>query len=156
MLVTGTGIAVALAVVIAIWFLFFGSSFLSVFSSDTAQETVAETGLPTTNEQQFMITDTEVGTGAEAVAGATVSVAYVGRLENGQVFDASENHGGPYTFVLGQGAVIQGWDQGLLGMKVGGKRTLVIPPELGYGAQAVGPIPANSTLIFDVELTDVR
>ncbi|MGB4076512.1 MAG: FKBP-type peptidyl-prolyl cis-trans isomerase [Minisyncoccia bacterium] len=103
-----------------------------------------------------MVTDTVMGTGAEAVPGKTVVVNYVGRLENGQVFDASESHGQPFSFVLGSGQVIPGWEEGIQGMKVGGKRTLVVPPEKAYGAQAVGPIPANSTLIFDVELLEVR
>lgn len=103
-----------------------------------------------------MITDTVQGAGAEAVAGKTVTVNYVGTLENGTVFDASANHGQPFTFTLGAGKVIQGWDEGIVGMKVGGKRHLVIPPDKGYGPQAIGSIPANSTLIFDVELLSVQ
>ncbi len=103
-----------------------------------------------------MITDTVVGTGAEAVPGKQVTVNYVGMLENGQVFDASANHGQPFTFTLGVGQVIAGWDEGVAGMKVGGKRHLVIPADKAYGAQAVGSIPANSTLIFDVELVAVQ
>jgi FKBP-type peptidyl-prolyl cis-trans isomerase len=103
-----------------------------------------------------MITDTVVGSGAEATPGKTVSVNYVGMLQDGTVFDASANHGSPITFTLGSGQVIPGWEQGIAGMKVGGKRHLVIPPDLGYGAQANGPIPANSTLVFDVELVAVQ
>ena len=106
---------------------------------------------------QLMTKDEVVGTGAEAKAGDTVTVQYVGMLTNGTVFDASRNHGSTgFTFVLGAGQVIKGWDQGVAGMKVGGKRELVIPASLGYGAQSVGSIPANSTLVFEVELTDVK
>jgi peptidylprolyl isomerase len=100
--------------------------------------------------------DTVVGTGTEAVVGKTVTVNYVGVLQNGTKFDASADHGQPFSFPLGAGKVIQGWDTGVAGMKVGGTRILVIPPALGYGANAMGPIPANSTLIFEVQLVDVK
>ncbi len=88
--------------------------------------------------------------------GDTVSVNYVGTLQNGTKFDSSYDRGEPITFVLGSGRVIKGWDEGILGMKVGEKKHLVIPPEKGYGNRAVGSIPANSTLIFDVELVGVN
>ena len=101
------------------------------------------------------ITDLEEGTGAEAVAGQTVSVNYRGSLTNGKEFDSSYGRG-PFSFRLGGGQVIQGWDEGVAGMKVGGKRRLVIPPELGYGARgAGGVIPPDATLLFDVELLKV-
>jgi hypothetical protein len=101
------------------------------------------------------ITDLEEGTGAEAVAGQTVSVHYRGSLTNGKEFDSSYGRG-PFSFRLGGGQVIQGWDEGVAGMKVGGKRRLVIPPELGYGARgAGGVIPPDATLLFDVELLKV-
>jgi FKBP-type peptidyl-prolyl cis-trans isomerase len=100
--------------------------------------------------------DSVVGTGAEAVAGKKVSVHYTGTLTDGTKFDSSVDRGQPFTFTLGQGEVIQGWDQGVAGMKVGGKRKLTIPPSLGYGSTANGPIPANSTLLFDVELLGVE
>lgn len=159
--VTGTGIAVAIAVVIALAFLFFGSSVIELFGGSNSAagiESVSdENGEATTSTNgAFMKEDVVMGTGAEAVAGKSVTVNYVGKLTDGQVFDASTNHGQPFTFDLGAGQVIAGWDQGLVGMKVGGKRILTIPPEMGYGAQAVGPIPANSTLIFEVELLDVK
>ena len=102
--------------------------------------------------------DNEVGTGAEAVAGKSVSVHYTGWLqqpdgEKGKKFDSSLDRGSPFSFRLGGGQVIKGWDEGVAGMKVGGKRTLIIPSELGYGARgAGGVIPPNATLIFDVEL----
>ena len=104
------------------------------------------------------IKDEVVGTGAEAVAGKMVTVNYTGTLSDGKKFDSSYDHGQPFSFVLGAGQVIQGWDEGVAGMKIGGKRMLTIPPELGYGNQNVGGglIPPNSTLIFEVELMDVK
>jgi len=105
---------------------------------------------------QVKIEDIQVGTGAEAAAGKTVSVNYTGTLTNGVVFDSSYQRNEPITVTLGAGQVIPGWEQGLQGMKVGGKRKLTIPPSLGYGAQGQGAIPPNSTLIFEVELLDVK
>ena len=102
-----------------------------------------------------MVQDQVVGTGAEAAVGNTVSVNYTGKLQNGTVFDTSVGKA-PIEFPLGGGYVIPGWDQGLVGMKVGGKRLLIIPPSLGYGSQDYGPIPGNSTLIFEVELVGVK
>ena len=103
----------------------------------------------------LLVEDLVVGTGATAAVGDTVSVHYVGTLTNGTVFDSSYSRNQPFTFRVGAGQVIAGWDQGIPGMKVGGKRRLTIPPSLGYGNQANGPIPANSTLIFDVELLSI-
>jgi FKBP-type peptidyl-prolyl cis-trans isomerase len=100
--------------------------------------------------------DLVVGTGAEAKAGQKVEVHYTGTLTNGSKFDSSLDRGRPFGFTLGAGQVIKGWDQGVAGMKVGGKRKLTIPPDLGYGARGFPPvIPANSTLIFEVELLSV-
>ncbi|PJE75996.1 peptidylprolyl isomerase [Candidatus Uhrbacteria bacterium CG10_big_fil_rev_8_21_14_0_10_48_11] len=96
------------------------------------------------------------GTGAEAVNGAKVTVDYTGWLTDGTKFDSSVDRGTPFTFTLGAGQVIPGWDQGVLGMKVGEKRRLTIAPELGYGASGVGPIPPNATLVFEVELLGVQ
>ena len=115
----------------------------------------------TTTPSGLQITDTEVGTGATAAAGQEVSVHYTGWLFNsgvqGTKFDSSKDRGQPFGFSLGAGMVIKGWDEGVAGMQVGGKRTLVIPPELGYGARgAGGVIPPNATLKFDVELLAVR
>ena len=108
--------------------------------------------------------DHKIGTGATAVAGKTVFVHYTGWLfdaaaadNKGRKFDSSRDRGQPFSFPLGEGYVIQGWDKGVEGMQVGGQRTLTIPPELGYGARgAGGVIPPNATLVFDVELLDVR
>ncbi len=175
--VTGTGIAVALAVVIALAFLFFGPALFTPFDAAKAPATLDQTATTTTMEinmsetagsepgpvgqplpTTLTIRDVVVGTGAEATPGSLVSVQYVGMLPDGTVFDASAKHGGePFTFPLGAGRVIKGWDQGVAGMKVGGKRQLIIPPDLAYGDQAVGGvIPANATLIFDVELVGVK
>jgi FKBP-type peptidyl-prolyl cis-trans isomerase FkpA len=115
------------------------------------------------NITSLQITDVKVGTGASAASGKTVSVHYTGWLydpkaadKHGKKFDSSKDHGEPFSFKLGSGQVIRGWDQGVAGMKVGGKRTLVIPSELGYGSKgAGGAIPPNATLLFDVELLGV-
>jgi FKBP-type peptidyl-prolyl cis-trans isomerase len=101
------------------------------------------------------IEDIKAGTGQEAVTGMAVEVHYTGWLTNGDKFDSSLDRGEPFSFGLGLGQVIKGWDQGVAGMKVGGKRRLTIPPELGYGNRKAGPIPANSTLVFEVELLKV-
>ena len=110
----------------------------------------------------FSSTDLRVGTGTEATNGRAVTVNYTGWLysasapsNKGTQFDTNAGRG-PFVFILGARQVITGWDQGLLGMRVGGLRRLVIPPSLGYGAQANGPIPANSTLVFEVELLNVQ
>jgi FKBP-type peptidyl-prolyl cis-trans isomerase len=97
------------------------------------------------------------GTGQQAVAGKTVSVHYTGKLTDGKVFDSSYTRGEPIEFPLGAGRVIKGWDEGIALMKVGGKATLTIPPELGYGARgAGGVIPPNATLVFEVELVSIK
>ena len=101
-------------------------------------------------------TDLHVGQGAEATTGKTLQVHYTGTLTDGKKFDSSLDRGKPFVFKLGAGNVIKGWDQGVVGMKVGGKRKLVIPPEMAYGARGFPPvIPPNSTLVFEIELLGV-
>lgn len=101
-------------------------------------------------------TDLVVGTGDEAVAGKKVSVHYVGTLTNGSKFDSSRDRDEPFDFALGRGQVIKGWDEGIAGMRVGGKRKLVIPPDMAYGKRGFAPvIPPDSTLVFEVELLGV-
>lgn len=113
-------------------------------------------GQPTITPSGLQYWDIVVGTGATAVPGKPVSVHYTGWLTNGEKFDSSLDRGKPFIFPLGEGQVIKGWDEGVAGMKAGGKRQLRIPPSLGYGESgAGGVIPPNATLIFDVELIGV-
>ena len=112
---------------------------------------------PVAEVTELKMEDAKVGTGAVAEAGKRVTVHYTGWLTNGTKFDSSKDHGQPFTFQLGAGQVIKGWDQGVAGMKVGGQRKLTIPPTLGYGANgAGGVIPPNATLVFEVELLGVN
>jgi len=111
---------------------------------------------PQPGDEKLVKKDITVGTGAETKAGDTVTVNYLGTLENGAKFDSSYDRNTPFSFTIGKGEVIRGWELGLLGMKVGGKRDLIIPPELGYGAQTQGPIPPNSVLKFTIELLDTK
>jgi len=114
-------------------------------------------GNEVTTSSGLQYVDLTIGTGAIAAAGQTVSVHYTGWLENGKKFYSSVDRGQPFSFPLGAGRVIKGWDEGVATMKVGGLRKLTIPPDLGYGARgAGGVIPPNATLVFDVELLDVR
>ena len=111
----------------------------------------------TTTDTGLKYTDLVVGKGAAPAKGKKVSVHYTGTLENGTKFDSSVDRNEPFSFVIGVGQVIKGWDEGVMSMKVGGKRKLVIPSNLGYGARgAGGVIPPNATLLFDVELLDVQ
>ncbi len=110
-----------------------------------------------TTESGLKYVDLTVGTGREAAAGTQVTVHYTGWLTNGTKFDSSVDRHDPFSFPIGGGKVIRGWDEGVAGMKVGGKRKLTIPPQLGYGTRgAGGVIPPNATLVFDVELLEVR
>jgi FKBP-type peptidyl-prolyl cis-trans isomerase len=114
------------------------------------------TSSSTQNQTDLKIEDLKVGQGQEVKKGDTVQVNYLGTLTNGQKFDSSYDRNQPFEFQVGAGQVIEGWDQGLLGMKIGGKRKLTIPSALGYGNQPVGTIPANSTLIFEIELITIK
>jgi FKBP-type peptidyl-prolyl cis-trans isomerase len=106
---------------------------------------------------ELLIEDTQIGTGAEATAGKNVKVHYTGMFPDGRVFDSSLPRAEAFIFPLGAGHVIQGWDKGVAGMRVGGKRKLTVPPHLGYGARgAGGVIPPNATLVFEVELLGVE
>lgn len=118
---------------------------------------MAENNQEVTMPSGLKYVDQVVGTGEVAVAGKTANVHYTGWLENGKKFDSSVDRGQPFSFPLGAGRVIKGWDEGVQGMKVGGKRKLTIPSDLGYGSRgAGGVIPPNATLIFDVELLGIR
>ena len=139
------------------------SAFAACKASDSSPSSATgETGLSSITTLQ--VTDVKVGTGADATNGKTVTVHYTGWLYNqaagdhhGTKFDSSRDRNQPFPFLLGAGQVIKGWDQGVAGMKVGGQRTLTIPPSLGYGSTgAGGVIPANATLVFDVELLGVQ
>jgi peptidylprolyl isomerase len=177
---TQTGIATALALVVVIAFFLIPGlwPFRPSAPVTKADQTAAAVTVPTqatntpnttntTNNtmppsqaidaKELSAKDLVVGTGAEAAAGDVVTVNYVGSLTNGTVFDASANHGNTgFSFKLGAGLVIKGWDQGLVGMKEGGKRVLVIPASMAYGNQSVGTIPPNSTLLFEVEMLKVQ
>nr|WP_202924841.1 FKBP-type peptidyl-prolyl cis-trans isomerase [Myxacorys almedinensis] len=110
---------------------------------------------PVTTDSGLQYTDLVEGTGASPTKGQKVTVHYTGTLEDGTKFDSSRDRGQPFDFKIGVGQVIKGWDEGVSSMKVGGRRQLVIPPELGYGSRGIGPIPPNATLLFDVELLNV-
>ena len=105
---------------------------------------------------EIKIEDIKVGTGPAVKSGDVIDINYVGTLTNGSKFDSSYDRGQPFETQIGVGQVIKGWDLGVIGMKAGGKRKLTIPPSLGYGDQAIGPIPPNSTLIFEVELVKIK
>ncbi|MFZ1074921.1 MAG: FKBP-type peptidyl-prolyl cis-trans isomerase [Minisyncoccia bacterium] len=134
------------------------SSSTGQLSMPTENGTGSSASQTITTADGLQITDESVGQGPAAAAGDTVTVQYVGSLTNGTVFDASANHGSQgFTFPLGAHQVIAGWDEGVVGMKVGGKRKLVIPPSLGYGAAgAGGVIPPNATLVFEVEVVKIQ
>ncbi len=120
------------------------------------EETLEKQGATMNDVTELQITDVQEGTGAIAKIGDKVSVHYTGQLTNGKVFDSSRTRGTPFEFTLGEGRVIEGWEQGIQGMKVGGQRQLIIPPSMGYGPYGSPPvIPENATLIFDVELMGI-
>ena len=159
-----TGIAIALAIVVVLLFIMLGFFGVSGFGGDQDPASLAEGGpqaildelTQTGTVSELRVSDVASGSGVETKAGDTVTVHYIGVLPDGTVFDSSRDRGTPFSFTLGVGQVIQGWDQSLIGKQVGDRFIVAIPPELGYGAQAVGSIPANATLIFDVEVLDIQ
>jgi FKBP-type peptidyl-prolyl cis-trans isomerase len=147
------GLLAAGAIGIGIWYMAVRDS---QDSAPRMEEVVVDTSANTSAPEGLVIEDAEVGQGSAVAIGDTIAVRYTGYLENGTVFDSTDLHGGePFTFTVGAGQVIRGWDDGLVGMHVGGKRRLVIPPELAYGPRGMGPIPPNATLTFDVELVSI-
>lgn len=144
----GEWIAVFIAVFVVGFFFIFGQTLVGILNPK-AKASMQQ-------QSELQIQDEVVGTGEVANTGNRVTVHYTGRFTDGKVFDSSVTRGEPFQFVLGSGQVIKGWDQGVVGMKVGGKRILIVPPDLGYGMEDYGPIPGGSTLIFEVELLKVE
>ena len=132
------------------------SSLIGDFAVSSNDLNVILNGQPAVTKDELKIEDVALGQGEEAKNGDTLVVHYVGTLQNGTKFDSSVDRGQPFTFVLGSGNVIKGWEQGMLGMKIGGHRRLTIPPDFGYGARGQGAIPPNSTLIFEIDLLDIK
>ncbi len=138
-------------------------SLLLTACNETAEATpTVATGIPPVSGTTVITAsglkyiDVKVGSGSEAKEGQTLTVQYTGYLTTGQKFDSSYDHGRPFSFRLGDGHVIKGWEEGLVGMKVNGKRRLLVPSSLGYGSKSKGSIPANADLIFDVELLKAK
>ena len=142
-------VAVVVALFVIGFFFLFGQSLISFFTG-------GQSNINVMTQQKVSIQDTLVGTGDIAGAGDRVTVHYTGRFIDGTIFDSSLTRGEPFQFILGVGQVIKGWDDGVAGMRVGGKRILSVPPELGYGVNDYGPIPGGSTLIFEIELLKVE
>lgn len=139
-------IAVTVGIFAIGFFFVFGQAVMSIINPNASKQM----------NQQLQIQDEVVGTGDVAQPGDMLTVHYTGKLPDGTVFDSSYNRNEPFRFKLGAGMVIKGWDEGMVGMKVGGKRILIVPPDYGYGADGVpGVIPGNSTLIFEVELIKI-
>ncbi len=146
------------AAIVPMLFVVSGASHLSAQKKDSVYMGKPRTteGDTLTSKTGLKTIDIRIGKGKPAVKGSSVFVHYVAKLEDGTIFDSADDKARPFVFKLGKGKVIKGWDEGIVGMKVGGKRILIVPPELGYGGEAYGPIPANSTLVFEVDLVDVR
>jgi peptidylprolyl isomerase len=125
-------------------------------SDDTLRQALTSAVSPTGTLQGLVANDVRFGVGQPVEKGDTVVVHYIGTLQNGFEFDNSNKRGAPYTFTVGEGKVIKGWEEGIVGMKVGGARILVIPPHLGYGKDGFGPIPPNAPLVFSIELLEIK
>ena len=147
-------VAIAVAVVFVSYTLF-GGSIIGLFQQNSMNENSTATVANSFNNNGVIINDVLVGQGVEVETGQLVSVHYILSLSDGTIVQNSKDFGEPFKFTLGAGEVIPGWELGFAGMKVGGVRTIVIPPELAYGANQAGPIPPNSTLIFTIELVEV-
>ncbi len=148
-----------IAVVVGIVFLAVVIFFAFGLNGKPSETSPIETFTQTTDTkipEDLKIEDTKVGTGSAVKSGDNIVINYLGTLSDGTKFDSSYDRGTPFETQIGVGQVIKGWDLGVIGMKVGGKRKLTIPPELGYGSQATGSIPANSILIFEVELMEIN
>ncbi|MGB3922269.1 MAG: FKBP-type peptidyl-prolyl cis-trans isomerase [Minisyncoccia bacterium] len=130
-------------------YLLFSNLIMNLFNSSPESNARApETG--------FVAEDLLLGTGPEAARGDTVVVHYIGSFPDGKIFDSSLDRNVPFEFILGTGSVIRGWDEGIVGMRAGGRRILIIAPDYAYGTAGAGPIPPNSTLIFEVELLEIK
>ena len=151
---TKEAISVSVAVVILLGLVLFENPIGSGLNINSQAQTATPIAQNAGNDA-VVAADVVVGAGAEAISGKTVSVNYTGKFTSGQVFDTNIGKA-PFEFVLGSGQVIPGFDKGLEGMKAGGKRVITVPPSAAYGSQQVGPIPANSTLVFEVELLSVK
>lgn len=152
-------VAVAAGLGVIVLVFFFGGVMPFSGSSESAASTNDMTSSAPSNiasQGELIKEDVKIGTGKEAISGSAVSVHYSLTLADGNKVDSSYDRGQPLPFTIGTGQVIPGFDQAVLGMKVGGKRKVTIPPALGYGSNPVGPIPANSTLFFEVELVEVK
>ena len=168
-------VGIALIVVAVVFFGIFGNPFFKashqtkpagsaapVVVADATKDTAqaAQDFRAATDEYgkvtKLAMRDSKVGEGAPVIAGDTVTVDYVGKLQDGTEFDSSIKRGEPFSFTVGQGKVIKGWDQGLVGMKKGGQRILIIPSDMGYGDRGMGPIPPGATLLFSITLLDVK
>lgn len=138
---------------------FLGVFIYFIFGFNQTSQKMVPSTQPTQTQaqaQELQSEDIQVGTGPEVKSGDTISIDYKGTLPDGTVFDSSYERGQPFETQIGVGQVIKGWDEGVIGMQVGGKRKLVIPPAMGYGEQDMGTIPPNSTLIFEVELREIK
>ena len=151
------GVFFALSIVM-VFFLVLPSSLSSIRAllfDDRIDEVESSNNNIQNISEGLIIEDIAEGVGKEARTGDQVMVHYVGRFTNGLIFDSSLAKGIPFTFKLGEGSVIEGWESGIPGMKAGGQRVLIIPPELAYGKEGRGPIPGSATLIFEIELLEI-
>jgi peptidylprolyl isomerase len=150
-------IIVGIAILGVFSYFIFGlnTNYSSAPTKEQAKEQAKMSTAPS-SVQELKIEDLKVGTGSAVKSGDNIAINYIGTLVDGTKFDSSYDRGQPFETQIGVGQVIKGWDEGVVGMKVGGKRKLTIPPSLGYGDRAAGPIPPNSTLIFEVELVGIK